>query len=86
MAMFLIYPIENLLLTDSMGVCVRGKPCHGGPPREAPGSVGRQKERGELRARVFIVVSAGNNGTEGKAGLGSAGPNNFSGLWGIEAV
>lgn len=36
--------------------------CPGGPHGEAPESVWRQKERGDLQARAFIVVSVGRNG------------------------
>ena len=47
---------------------------------------GRQKERGELLARVFIVVSAGSNSKAEETGLGSADLNHFSRLWGTGAV
>lgn len=53
----------------------------GGPLREALGAVRSQKERGDLWARVVIVVSAGNKGKAEKAGLGYTSLNNFSGLW-----
>ena len=44
----------------------RGSKCHsrgvGGTPRESEGSVLRQKERQELWARAFTLVSMGRKG------------------------
>lgn len=39
-----------------------GTACHAGAHREAPGSVRRQREHGEARAGVSIVVYMGKNG------------------------
>ena len=42
--------------------------CLGRPDGLAPGSVRRQRERGELQAKAFIVVSTEGTGT-GEAGF-----------------
>lgn len=52
-----------------------------GPHQEAPGSVGRQRRRGENVGVSFIVVSVGGTGEAGAAGAAGfslASLNNFN--------
>ena len=59
--------------------------CYWGSAREAPGSVSEQTEKGELWPRPF-VVSTERNGQGRVRSFEATSLNNFSGLWGTEAV
>ena len=63
----------------------REMPCSWGSPREAPESVSEQIEKGELWPRPFVVSTERN--WQGRVRrLEATSLNNFSGLWGTEAV
>lgn len=57
-----------------------------GAKGEAPELVMRQKERGELWAGAFPVLSGARNGGGRVSRLSMASLNNFSGLWGVGSV
>lgn len=60
--------------------------CHTDPRGEAQELSGDRRNKGKMWARDFIMVTAERNGEAGYTGLGPAGLNTFSGLWGIGAV
>lgn len=59
---------------------------HTGPHREAPGSARRQRQHGEVQARVFAVIFAGRNERYGVGRLRLARWKNLSRLLRMGAV